>query len=67
MEAATTAKSAVEDAQRERRKSMEHHGQKHVPRFFVHKNGRWEPKIEYASSNTLPVCIKILTVNTGFR
>lgn len=46
MEAATTAKSAVEDAQRERRKSMEHHGQKHVPRFFVHKNGRWEPKIE---------------------
>ncbi|KAF8875016.1 Oxysterol-binding protein [Mucidula mucida] len=49
MEAATTAKSAVEDAQREQRKTLEAAGDKHVPRFFVCKNGRWEPKIECPS------------------
>ncbi|KAG5646904.1 hypothetical protein DXG03_001980 [Asterophora parasitica] len=41
MEAATDAKSAVEDAQRERRKLMEESGEKHVPRFFKFEHGRW--------------------------
>ncbi|KAG6849795.1 hypothetical protein H0H93_005045 [Arthromyces matolae] len=41
MEAATDAKSAVEDAQRERRKRLEETGGKHEPRFFTLKNGRW--------------------------
>jgi oxysterol-binding protein-related protein 8 len=43
MEAATEAKSAVEDAQREMRRKMEESGQKHVPRFFQLHDGRWEP------------------------
>ncbi|KAG6831623.1 hypothetical protein H0H92_008700 [Tricholoma furcatifolium] len=45
MEAATDAKSAVEDAQRERRKQLEESGGKHVPRFFEYKNGRWVIKL----------------------
>ncbi|KAK7041709.1 Oxysterol-binding protein OBPa [Paramarasmius palmivorus] len=45
MEAATDAKSKVEDAQREQRKRMEETGKTHVPRFFELKNGRWEPKL----------------------
>jgi hypothetical protein len=45
MEAATEAKSAVEDAQREMRRKMEESGQKHVPRFFLLRDGRWEPKL----------------------
>src|ERR1700683_1822255 len=44
MEAATEAKSAVEDAQREMRRKMEESGQKHAPRFFQLHDGRWEPK-----------------------
>jgi len=44
MEAATEAKSAVEDAQREMRRKMEEIGQKHEPRFFRLHDGRWEPK-----------------------
>ena len=47
MEAATDAKSAVEDAQREQRRAMEESGQKHVPRFFEHRDGRWEPRFVY--------------------
>ncbi|KAK7468431.1 Oxysterol-binding protein OBPa [Stygiomarasmius scandens] len=46
MDAATTAKSAVEDAQREQRKRMEESGEKHVPRFFKFEDGKWVPKIE---------------------
>lgn len=46
MEAATVAKTAVEDAQREMRRKMEESGEKHVPRFFVLKDKRWQPKIE---------------------
>jgi hypothetical protein len=49
MESATEAKSAVEDAQREQRKKMEESGQKHVPRFFELRDGRWEPRLTYAS------------------
>ncbi|EEB92494.1 hypothetical protein MPER_08985 [Moniliophthora perniciosa FA553] len=45
MEAATDAKSKVEDAQREQRKKMEESGKTHVPRFFELRNGRWEPKL----------------------
>jgi hypothetical protein len=45
MEAATDAKTAVEDAQRELRRKREESGQKHVPRFFEHRNGRWVPKL----------------------
>ena len=44
MEAATEAKSAVEDAQREMRRKMEESGQKHAPRFFQLHDGRWQPK-----------------------
>jgi hypothetical protein len=47
MEKATTSKTAVEDAQRERRRRMEEHGEKHVPRFFELKNDHWVPKISY--------------------
>jgi oxysterol-binding protein-related protein 8 len=46
MEAATDAKLRVEEAQRESRKKLEESGKKHVPRFFVQKDGRWVPKIE---------------------
>ncbi|KAF9263051.1 Oxysterol-binding protein [Marasmius fiardii PR-910] len=46
MEAATEAKSAVEDAQREQRKRMEEKGEKHVPRFFELRDGRWHPKLK---------------------
>lgn len=46
MEAATEAKSAVEDAQREMRRKMEETGKKHTPRFFHLQGGRWEPKLK---------------------
>ncbi|KIJ60085.1 hypothetical protein HYDPIDRAFT_43494 [Hydnomerulius pinastri MD-312] len=45
MEAATEAKSAVEDAQRELRRRREESGEKFVPRFFEMREGRWEPKL----------------------
>lgn len=45
MEAATEAKSAVEDAQRELRRRREERGEKFVPRFFELRGGRWEPKL----------------------
>ena len=45
MEAATEAKSAVEDAQRELRRQMEERGTKYTPRFFQLHDGRWEPKL----------------------
>jgi hypothetical protein len=45
MDAATDAKAAVEDAQRDARKKLDESGQKHVPRFFELKDGRWMPKI----------------------
>ncbi|KAF8060924.1 hypothetical protein FPV67DRAFT_1512132 [Lyophyllum atratum] len=49
MEAATTAKLAVEDAQRERRKQLEESGMRHEPRFFTFRNGRWEIKLDIPS------------------
>ncbi|CAE6430945.1 unnamed protein product [Rhizoctonia solani] len=46
MEAATDAKSAVENAQREAARKREETGVKHVPRFFEqNKSGQWVPKI----------------------
>ena len=47
MEAATYAKSTVEDAQRESVRRREQLGVKHEPRFFkVDEYGRWLPKIQ---------------------
>lgn len=45
MEAATDAKSKVEDAQREDRKRLDETGGAHASRFFELRNGRWEPKL----------------------
>ncbi|KAM6497875.1 hypothetical protein JOM56_005823 [Amanita muscaria] len=45
MERATSAKTAVEDAQRERRKFMEERGETYVPRFFQLKDEHWVPRI----------------------
>lgn len=50
MEAATEAKSAVEDAQREMRRKMEESGEKYTPRFFQLVDGRWEPKLMSVAS-----------------
>jgi hypothetical protein len=45
MEAATEAKGAVEDAQRELRRKRDELGETHTPRFFELKDGRWVPKL----------------------
>lgn len=48
MDAATEAKTAVEETQRESRRLREEGAQIHVPRFFVqNKEGRWVPKFMY--------------------
>lgn len=52
MDAATEAKSAVEDAQRESRKRMEETGEQYTPRFFQLVNGRWEPKFRSVMQST---------------
>ena len=45
MNAATEAKTAVEESQRELRRKREESGQTFVPRFFQQdKDGRWVPK-----------------------
>ncbi|KAF7340192.1 hypothetical protein MVEN_01937800 [Mycena venus] len=49
MEAATTSKTAVEDAQREQRRKLEESGAKHVPRFFELRDGQWKPKLSVPS------------------
>lgn len=46
MDAATAAKGAVEDAQRDKRK-LDDPSKPHKPRFFEHKDGHWEPKFTY--------------------
>ena len=46
MDAATDAKTAVENAQREDAKKRDDKHEKHVPRFFEERNGRWEPKFQ---------------------
>ncbi|KDR84747.1 hypothetical protein GALMADRAFT_286682 [Galerina marginata CBS 339.88] len=45
MERATTAKTSVEDAQREERRKREESGAVHATRFFEKVNGRWLPKL----------------------
>lgn len=50
MDAATEAKTAVEESQREARRRMDERGEVHVPRFFQERNGRWEPKLQCVSS-----------------
>ncbi|TFY56878.1 hypothetical protein EVJ58_g7366 [Rhodofomes roseus] len=46
MNAATEAKTAVEESQRELRRRREESGQQFVPRFFTQdKDGRWVPKL----------------------
>lgn len=45
MEAATEAKTAVEESQRELRRQREESGEHFVPRFFQQdREGRWGPK-----------------------
>jgi len=44
MEAATEAKTEVEESQRALRKKRDEHGERHLASFFVHKGGRWHPK-----------------------
>jgi len=47
MEAATIAKTTVEDAQRESTRRREQFDVKYEPRFFkMEKDGRWLPKIQ---------------------
>lgn len=60
MEAATEAKSAVEDAQRDMRRRMEESGQKHTPRFFQLVNGRWQPKFTYVL-HRIPASFQLTT------
>ncbi|KAL0945543.1 hypothetical protein HGRIS_014705 [Hohenbuehelia grisea] len=55
MEAATDAKSAVEDAQREERRKREEKGDTHVPRFFELKDGRWTPRLSIPEDPTVAV------------
>ena len=54
MDAATEAKSAVEESQREQRKQREENAEHHVTRFFQQsKEGRWIPKFMYVSFRVL--------------
>ncbi|KAI0055920.1 Oxysterol-binding protein [Artomyces pyxidatus] len=46
MEAATEAKTAVENAQRELRSRREEEGTQHSSRFFRQQEGRWVPRLE---------------------
>ncbi|KAG9223248.1 hypothetical protein CCMSSC00406_0000063 [Pleurotus cornucopiae] len=55
MEAATAAKSAVEDAQREERRKREEKGVKHVPRFFKLLDGRWMPDLPSDSQDAAKI------------
>jgi len=44
MEAATEAKTEVEDSQREDKRKRDEGGKAYVPRFFEQRNGQWTPK-----------------------
>ena len=46
MEAATRAKTAVEDAQRDLRRRRDESGEVFVPRYFELRDGRWYPKLK---------------------
>jgi oxysterol-binding protein-related protein 8 len=50
MDAATEAKTAVEESQREVRRQREESSEPHVTRFFLqNKDGRWIPKFMYVT------------------
>ncbi|KAK4047878.1 Oxysterol-binding protein OBPa [Microbotryomycetes sp. JL221] len=46
LDAATDAKTKIEDAQRETARQREEKGEKHQPRFFELVDGWWHPKFE---------------------
>jgi len=50
MDAAANAKGAVENAQRDDAKAREEKGEKHIPRFFEERDGRWIPKFQCPSN-----------------
>jgi len=52
MDAATEAKTLVEEAQREVRKKRDESGEKHVPRFFELRDGLWVPKFSIQQEPT---------------
>lgn len=57
MDAATEAKGAVEESQREERRRREESGEAHVPRFFQQREGRWVPTFECVRSRfSLGLC-----------
>lgn len=53
MEAATRAKTAVEDAQRDLRRRRDEKGEIFVPRYFELRDGRWCPKLRYVVRSSL--------------
>lgn len=69
MDAATEAKTAVEESQREARRRMDERGEVHVPRFFQERNGRWEPKLQCVSSlpSSSPVSFDLYRLTCAFR
>ncbi|KZW02095.1 Oxysterol-binding protein [Exidia glandulosa HHB12029] len=52
MDAATEAKSSVEEGQRESRRKREESGNHYVPRFFELRDNRWMPKIKLPQDPT---------------
>ncbi len=62
MDAATEAKTAVEDAQRELAKRREERNEGFVPRFFELKDGLWKAKFLYVYQNRLTV--HLITVSS---
>lgn len=67
MDAATEAKTAVEDAQRELRRSREEKGERFVPRFFTCRDGRWVPKIRLARCNCAMPSLRFAQPTAGKR
>lgn len=63
MNAATEAKTAVEESQRELRRRREESGQTFVPRFFQQdKDGRWVPKFTCVPSTILSCLFRAYTI-----
>lgn len=52
MDAATEAKSSVEEEQRDARRKLDESGKKHAPRFFELRDNRWMPKIKLPQDPT---------------
>ncbi|GAA96293.1 uncharacterized protein L969DRAFT_91740 [Mixia osmundae IAM 14324] len=49
LDAATDAKTAIEDAQRDRAKDRDHKSETHEPKYFVLKGDEWAPKFDLPS------------------